>query len=87
MSSLLKANPGKSPRFFNQKMEQKEPEKKIPSTAAKATSLSPNGLSLPIHLMAHSAFFFTQGMVAIALNNCSFSPADFMYVSMSREYV
>ncbi len=29
-----------SPRFFIQKMAQNEPEKKIPSTAAKATSRS-----------------------------------------------
>jgi hypothetical protein len=29
---------------FNQKMAQNDPEKNIPSTAAKATSLSPNEL-------------------------------------------
>jgi len=29
------------PLFFSQKMAAKEPEKKIPSTAAKATILSP----------------------------------------------
>ncbi len=33
-------SPGMRPRFFNQKMEQKEPEKKMPSTHAKATSRS-----------------------------------------------
>jgi hypothetical protein len=42
MSSLLKVRPGISPRFFNQKIAAKLPEKKIPSTAANATTLSPN---------------------------------------------
>jgi hypothetical protein len=37
MSSLEKVRPGMRPRFFNQKMEAKDPETKIPSTAAKAT--------------------------------------------------
>jgi hypothetical protein len=39
MSSLEKVSPGISDLFFNQKIAQKEPEKKIPSTAAKATNL------------------------------------------------
>jgi len=55
------------PLFFIQKIAQKLPEKKIPSTAAKATNLSANGLSDPIHLRAHSAFFVTTGMLVIAL--------------------
>ena len=42
MNSLDVANPGRSPRFFIQKIEQNAPEKKIPSTAAKAISLSAN---------------------------------------------
>ena len=42
MSSLEKVSPGMSPRFFSQKMEANEPEKKIPSTAAKAMIRSPN---------------------------------------------
>jgi ribonucleotide reductase beta subunit family protein with ferritin-like domain len=37
INSLLKVKPGIKPRFFSQKIEQKLPEKKIPSTAAKAT--------------------------------------------------
>jgi len=41
------------PRFLSQKIEQKEPEKNIPSTAANPTSLSANGLSEPIHVRAH----------------------------------
>jgi len=32
--------PGIKPLFFNQKIEQKDPEKKIPSIAAKAINLS-----------------------------------------------
>jgi len=36
---LENVNPGINPRFFNQKIEQKLPEKKIPSTAAKAINL------------------------------------------------
>jgi hypothetical protein len=41
---------------LSQKIEQKDPEKKIPSTAAKAISRSTND-SEPIHLRAHAAFF------------------------------
>ena len=40
ISSLLNVSPGMTPRFFNQKMEANDPEKKIPSTAAKAMILS-----------------------------------------------
>jgi hypothetical protein len=40
ISSFEKQSPGIKPLFFNQKMEQKLPEKKIPSTAAKAIILS-----------------------------------------------
>lgn len=34
-------SPGINPLFFSQKIDAKEPEKKIPSTAAKATTRSP----------------------------------------------
>jgi hypothetical protein len=40
MSSLLKVRPGMRPRFLTQKMAQKDPEKKIPSIAAKAIKRS-----------------------------------------------
>ena len=53
ISSFEKVRPGMSPRFFSQKMAQKEPEKKMPSTAAKATSLSANGELALIQFMAH----------------------------------
>lgn len=41
MSSLEKVSPGIRPLFFSQNIAAKDPEKKIPSTAAKATTLSP----------------------------------------------
>lgn len=41
MSSLEKVSPGIKPLFFSQKIDAKEPEKKIPSTAANATTRSP----------------------------------------------
>lgn len=48
--------------FFSQKMAAKEPEKKIPSTAAKAITRSPKLAVLElIHFSAHSAFSFTHG--------------------------
>jgi len=72
INSLLKVSPGMRPRFLNQKMDAKLPEKKIPSTAAKAMTRSANEESLsPIHDKAQSAFFFTQGIVSIALNRKS----------------
>jgi hypothetical protein len=40
MSSLEKQSPGMSPRFLSQKTAQKLPEKKMPSTQAKATRRS-----------------------------------------------
>ena len=40
MSSLANARPGINPLFFSQNMEQNEPEKNIPSTAAKAISVA-----------------------------------------------
>jgi hypothetical protein len=51
-----------SPRFLSQKMLAKEPLKKMPSTAAKATSREPKveDLSL-IQRRAQSAFLRMQG--------------------------
>ncbi|TDL13835.1 hypothetical protein BD410DRAFT_698737, partial [Rickenella mellea] len=40
INSLLKVKPGIRPRFFSQKIEANEPEKKMPSTAANATMRS-----------------------------------------------
>jgi len=71
--------PGINPRFFSQNILQKEPEKKIPSTQAKATNLAAklDRLSL-IHLIAQSAFFLIQGKLSNASNNFFFSPASLM---------
>ena len=52
MSSFANARPGMSPRFLSQKSEQKAPEKKMPSIAAKATSRSPKLDWSPIHRSA-----------------------------------
>lgn len=69
MSSLLNVRPGIIPLFFNQNIAAKLPEKNIPSTAAKATTLSAYDAFVSfIHLRAQSAFFFTHGKVSIALN-------------------
>ena len=69
MSSFEKQSPGIMPRFFNQKMAQKLPLKKIPSTAAKATIRSANDArSLLHHLSALDAFFCTQGTVSMAFS-------------------
>ena len=67
INSLEKVKPGIRPLFFNQKIEQKEPEKKIPSTAAKAI-IRWAKFPLSIHFSAQSAFFFTGSKVSIALN-------------------
>ena len=69
-------------------MEQNEPEKKIPSTAAKAITLVPNVESLSlIHLRAQSAFFLILGILLMALNNLSFFIKSLTYVSINKEYV
>src|SRR5574337_422869 len=72
MSSFENDKPGISPRFFSQKMEQNEPEKKMPSTAAKAIRRSAKD-PLEIQRKAHSAFFVTAGTVSIAWKRLSFS--------------
>ena len=64
--------PGIRPRFFNQKMLQKLPLKKMPSTAAKAMRRSAK-LPLSIQRRAQSAFCFTQSKVSMAWNSLSFS--------------
>src|ERR1700760_2391835 len=62
ISSLEKVRPGMRPRFLSQKIEAKEPLKKIPSTAAKATRREAKVEFLSqIHRMAQSAFFRMHG--------------------------
>ena len=77
INSFEKLKPGIRPRFFNQKMEQKLPLKKIPSTAANATMRSAKE-PFSIQFKAHSAFFFTQSMVSMALKSLSFSASSLM---------
>ena len=56
ISSLLKHSPGIKPRFFSQKMAQKEPEKNIPSTAANAIMRSAKLATVESHhFSAHFA--------------------------------
>ena len=67
MSSLENVNPGMRPRFLSQKMEANDPEKKIPSTAAKATRRSANVEFLSaIQRRAHSAFALMQGTTRVS---------------------
>jgi hypothetical protein len=81
-------SPGISPRFFNQNIAQKLPEKNIPSTAANAISLSAKLLVELIHFKAQSAFYFTEGMFYIADNKNYFSSLSWANsVSISVLYV
>tara|TARA_B100000519_G_C14078184_1_gene360181 strand:- start:115 stop:354 length:240 start_codon:yes stop_codon:yes gene_type:complete len=69
------------PRFLSQKIAQKEPEKKMPSTTAKATSRSAKRPEFEIHFNAQLAFFWTHGTVSIALKRCCRCALSLMYVS------
>ena len=81
MSSLEKHSPGISPRFFSQKTAQKEPEKKMPSTAAKATMRSANDERCASHhRSAQSAFLATQGIVSMAFRHSVFFLGSRMYL-------
>ena len=64
INSLEKVRPGIKPLFFNQKIEQKEPEKKIPSTAANARATSPAQ-----HLAAMALGTPTKSQQLILLQN------------------
>ena len=76
INSFEKVKPGIKPRFFNQNIEQNAPEKKIPSTAAKAISRSANE-SESTQRNAHSALRFMAGKISMARNNLSFSASSF----------
>ena len=65
---IWEAKTGISPLFFSQKIAQKAPEKKIPSTAEKDTNLSENNTDWLHHLSAQQAFFCTDGIVSTACN-------------------
>ena len=69
-------------------MTQKEPEKKMPSTAANAIMrLVKLALVELHHLRAQLALRWTHGTVSVVWSRCSFSFESLMYVSMRREYV
>jgi hypothetical protein len=88
ISSLLKQSPGIRPRFFNQKMAQKELEKNMPSTAANVIMrLAKLAAVESHHLSAHCDFHWTQGMVSIARRRCIFFVGSLTYVSMRIEYL
>ena len=76
-----------SPRFLSQKMAQKLPEKKMPSTQANAMSRSAKHSELWIQRIAHCALRPTVGTLWIALNRCFFCTESLMYVSSSKPYV
>lgn len=70
---------GIRPRFFNQKIEQKEPEKKMPSTAAKAIKRSAKDAYLRSHhRSAQRALRRTQGTVSMAFKSLCFSDGFLM---------
>ena len=88
MNSFETESPGKRPRFFSQKMQQNEPEKKIPSTHANATRRFKKSSLDVIHLKAHSPFLRTIGTVSRARKSRSFSLASLeQYVSIKSEYL
>jgi hypothetical protein len=61
INSLEKVRPGIRFLFLSQNIEQKLPEKNIPSTALKATILSANEFESLIHFNAQPAFFWITG--------------------------
>ena len=66
MSSLLKLSPGMSPRFLSQHMAQKEPEKKMPLTAANAIIHSAKLALVGLHhLKAQLALRWAHGTVSM----------------------
>jgi hypothetical protein len=76
INSFENVSPGIKPLFFNQNIAQNEPEKNIPSTHAKATSLTANLWSEFIYFKAQSAFFLIDVKFSIALNNLFFSSSS-----------
>ena len=85
MSSLLKHSPGSIPRFFSQKIAQKLPEKKMPSTHMNAIRRFAKGASDPIHVMAQSALSLTALEVSTARNSLSFSALSWTNLSIMSE--
>ena len=66
-------------------MEANEPEKKMPSTAAKAMILSPKvAVVEPIHRKAHSAFFLTQGTASNIAVHCEHSTHTYTHTEVAE---
>jgi len=63
INSLEKVRPGINYLFFNQKMAQNDPLKKIPSTALKATNRVAKSLVLEMYFKAQLAFSVIIGTV------------------------
>ena len=83
ISALLKLSPGIRLHFFSQKMVQKDPEKKMPSTAGNAiVRLVKLAVVVSHHLRAHCAFQWMQGKFSIACRRCIFLVGSLMYVSI-----
>ena len=69
-------------------MEQKDPEKKMPSAAAIAIVVSAKlAVVVSHHLRAQCAFCWTQGTVSIARRKCIFLLGSLMYMSINSEYI
>ena len=69
-------------------MAQKDPEKKMPSTAANAMiRLAKLALVGSHHVRAQVALRGTHGIVSVTRRICSFVAGSLMYESISREYI
>jgi len=67
-------------------MAQKEPEKKMPLTAANAIIRSAKLALVGLHhLRAQLALRWAHGTVSMVWSKCNFSFGSLMYVSMRRE--
>ena len=74
--------------FLSQNMAQKDPEKKMPSTAANAMiCLAKLALVGSHHVRAQVALWWTHGIVSVAQRICSFVAGSLMFVLISREYI
>lgn len=87
INSFEKVSPCIIPLFFSQNIEQNDPLKNTPSTAANATSLSANLSLLLINFIAQLAFFRMESKLLTALKRKFFSFWSLMYVSIKRDYV
>jgi hypothetical protein len=67
-------------------MAQKDPEKKMPSTAANAiVHLAKLAVVVLHHLRAYCAFCWIQGTVSITRRRCIFFVGSLMYISIDSK--